>query len=175
MPRPEKVEKINELDEIFSKAQSVYLADFTGMSVELTNKLRSQFREKNVGYKVIKNTFAKRAVAEKEYKDLNDHFEGPTAIAYSFEDPILPSKIIIDFARENEIPVLKASLVEGKAYDTDQTKELAKIPSKEILLSKMVGGLKSPINGLVFTLNGIIRNLVYVLDSVKEEKSKSEN
>ena len=174
MARPEKVEKVTKLDEIFSKAQSVYLADFTGMNVELTNKLRTQFRDKNVEYKVVKNTLAKIAVADKGYKDLDEYFEGPTAIAFSFEDPVLPSKIITDFAKENEIPVLKASLVEGKAYDAEKTKEMAKIPSREVLLSKMVGGLKSPINGLVFTLNGVIRNLVYVINSVKEEKSKSE-
>ena len=175
MARPEKVEKVKELDEIFSKSQGIYLADFTNMSVELAEKLRSEFREKNVNYKVIKNTLDKRAVEDKAYKDLSKYFQGPTAIAYSYDDPVTPSRILVDFAKENDTPQLKASVIEGKILDLDQTKEMAKIPSKEVLISRIVGGIKSPLSGLVFSLNGIVRNLVYVIHAIKEEKSKNEN
>lgn len=174
MARPEKVEKVKELSEIFSKSQGVYLADFTKMNVELAEKLRNEFRERNINYKVVKNTLAKRALGDEPFKDISKYFQGPTAIAYSYDDPVAPSKILVDFAKENETPQIKASIIEGKILDTDQTMELAKIPSKELLISMIVGGIKSPLNGLVYTLSGIVRNLVYVINAIKEEKSNNE-
>jgi len=174
MVRPEKVKQVKELDEIFSKAQSICLADFTGMSVEMTNELRKKFIENDVQYKVIKNTLAKRALEEKKFKEISELFQGPTAIAYSYEHPIIPSKVMVEFADENDLPSLKGAVIEGKIYDIEKIKEIAKIPSKEELLSKMMGSLKSPINGLVFVLNGVIRNLVNVLDAIEKSKDKEQ-
>ena len=173
MARPEKVQKVESLQEIFNESMSVILNDFTGLNVEKISELRKLCRENGVEYRVVKNTLAKRGIKGTPGEALDGHFEGPTALAISRETENVSAKIIADFAKEHEAPKFKAGLVEGKIIDATEILALAKLPTKPELLSKLLAGMQSPGNNLVSVLQGTLRNLLYAMNAIIEKK-KSE-
>ena len=176
MPRPDKIEKIESLTVLFRDAQSIVLNDFTGLNVEKISRLRKLCRDSGVEYRVIKNTLAKRSVKDTPAEVLEQYFEGPTAIAVTMEgDANLSAKVLAKFSQENEAPRFKAGLIEGNVIDATGMLALAKLPSREELLSKVMASIKSPATNLVFVLQGTVRNLVYVLDAIKSKKTESES
>ena len=136
---------VEEISESIKDAQGVVLVDHRGLTVEEDTRLRKQLREAGVVYKVYKNTMMKRAVDGTQFEDLNKHLEGPSAIAISKEDATAPARILSKFAKEAPALELKAGVVEGNYYDVDGIKSLASIPSREELLSKLLGSMQSPI------------------------------
>jgi len=172
MARPQKVQRVEELSELFSGARSVILNDFTGLNVEKMSELRKLCRESGVKYLVIKNTLAKRGVKDTPAAELESFFEGPTAVAYGDGEENVSAKVLAKFAEENEAPKFKAGLVEGRVIDAAEIMALSKLPSRSELLSLMLAGIKSPANGLVSVLQGTVRNLVYVLDAIKGKKAE---
>jgi large subunit ribosomal protein L10 len=170
MARPEKAKQVEELSEIFSKARSVVLNDFTGLNVEKISELRRLCGENDVEFRVVKNTLAKRSIKGTPAEDLEQYFDGPTALAISRESENLSAKVLVKFADEYELPRLKAGIVEGKIIDATAVLALAKLPSKEELLSKLLGGIKTPGNRLVSVLQGSLRNLLYALNAIVEKK-----
>ena len=146
------------VDEIKAKidgAATVVLVDYRGLTVEQDTKLRKQLREAGVVYKVCKNTMMKRAFEGTDFAQLDEYLEGPNAIAISKEDATAPARIICDFAKKAEALEVKAGVVEGSVYDAAGIQELSKIPSREVLLSKLLGSLQSPITNLARVLNQI--------------------
>lgn len=170
MARPEKVKKVDELAEVFNNARSVVLNDFTGLNVEKISELRRLCREGGVEFRVVKNTLARRSIKGTTAEELEEYFDGPTALAISRESENLSAKILVKFAEEHEAPKLKAGIVEGKVIDAKTVLTLATLPSKEELMSKLLGGIKSPGNRLVSVLQGSLRNLLYALNAIKEKK-----
>ncbi|NIM20101.1 MAG: 50S ribosomal protein L10 [Candidatus Latescibacteria bacterium] len=170
MARPEKVEAVESLSDIFKEARSVVLNDFTGLDVEKLTSLRRKCRESGVEYRVVKNTLAKRSVKDTPAKELEAFFEGPTALAISRESENLSAKILAEFAEEHEAPKLKAAIVEGKILDAAGVVELSKLPSREVLLSQVLAGIQAPGSGLVFVLQGAARKLMSVLEAIKNKK-----
>ena len=136
---------VEEISESIKDAQGVVLVDHRGLTVEEDTRLRKQLREAGVVYKVYKNTMMKRAFDGTQFEDLNKHLEGPSAIAISKEDATAPARILSKFAKEAPALELKAGVVEGNYYDVDGLKSLASIPSREELLSKLLGSMQSPI------------------------------
>ena len=136
---------VEEISESIKDAQGVVLVDHRGITVEEDTRLRKQLREAGVVYKVYKNTMMKRAFDGTQFEDLNKHLEGPSAIAISKEDATAPARILSKFAKEAPALELKAGVVEGNYYDVDGIKSLASIPSREELLSKLLGSMQSPI------------------------------
>ena len=136
---------VEEISESIKDAQGVVLVDHRGLTVEEDTRLRKQLREAGVVYKVYKNTMMKRAFDGTQFEDLNKHLEGPSAIAISKEDATAPARILSKFAKEAPALELKAGVVEGNYYDVDGIKSLASIPSREELLSKLLGSMQSPI------------------------------
>jgi large subunit ribosomal protein L10 len=170
MARPEKIKKVEELAQIFNEARSVVLNDFTGLDVEKISELRKQCRENDVEFRVIKNTLALRSLAGTQGEGLEQYFEGPTALAISRESENLSAKILAKFAQEYEAPKFKAAVVEGKIIDATEVLALAKLPSREELMSTLLGALKSPGDSLVSVLQGTVRNLLYVVNAIIEKK-----
>lgn len=146
---------VQAIAEDIKDAQSVVLVDYRGLTVEQDTALRKQFREAGVAYKVCKNTMMKRAFEGTEFEGLQEFLEGPSAIAISKEDATAPARILCEFAKNAEALELKAGVVEGTVYDVAGLQELAKIPSREVLLSKLLGSLQSPITNLARVLNQI--------------------
>lgn len=169
MARPEKVERVEAITASLADARSIVLADFTGLDVSKVSELRAICRKNNVDLKVVKNTLAKRGVKGTVVEGLTEHFQGPTAIAVSREAENVPAKVLMEFAEEHESPKFKAGYVDGTVIDATGVLALAKIPSREELLSKALGSLMSPGNGLVACLQGPARNLVSVLNQIIEK------
>ena len=146
---------VQAIAEDIKDAASVVLVDYRGLTVAEDTALRKQLREAGVIYKVCKNTMMKRAFEGTDFAALDEHLEGPSAIAISKDDATAPARILCKFAKNAKALELKAGVVEGTLYDVDALNELAKIPSREELLSKLLGSLQSPITNLARVLNQI--------------------
>jgi large subunit ribosomal protein L10 len=170
MARPEKEAVVEEVAEILQNASGVFITDFTGLNVEMMTELRQRCREASVNYRVIKNTLARLAAKKAGREEMIAYFEGPSAVAYSYDDPSAPARIITEFARKVEKPTIKVSLFEGVFYGPGRVQEIATLPSKEVLLSKLLGGLNAPLYGLASTLNSLLQKLVLTIQAVKESK-----
>ena len=166
---------VAELKEKLTGAKGAVLVNYRGLTVAQDTKLRRQLREAGVEYRVVKNTMTRIAAQEAGLEGLDVYLEGPTAMAISATDPVAPAKIIIDFVKEHKLQALevKAGLVEGNVIDEKGVKALASLPSREVLIAKMLGSMQSPITGLVNVLEGSIRNLVYALDAVRQQKESA--
>ena len=154
-----KVEKVKEIKDKFERANCIVLANYQGIDVEQDTQLRKKMREMGVEYKVYKNRLVKIVAEELGYDFLIEHWERATSIAFGYDDIISPAKILNDFSEKSGKLSLKVGVVEKEFYDNDKIKRLAKIPSKEVLVSKLLGSIKAPLS-----------NLVYVLNAVKESK-----
>ena len=146
---------VQEISETMKDAQSVVVVDYRGLTVAQDTLLRKQLREAGVSYKVYKNTLVSRAVEGTEFESLRDVLEGPSAFAVSTEDATAPARILAEFAKKAPALEIKAGVVEGTYYDADGMKAIANVPSREVLLSKLLGSLQSPITNLARVLNQI--------------------
>ena len=169
MALAEKEETVRSLLELLAKSKSVYLTDFQGMNVEMASKMRRRLRDANVEFKVAKNTLTKRALKDHGVTSLDGYLEGPTGIAFG-PDEVSAAKILADFSKEFEKPALKAAYVAGHVYGPDGIKSLAALPPREVLLGQFIGGLRSPMQGVVGVLAGSLRQLVGVVDAVGKKK-----
>ena len=136
-------------------AQSVVLVDYRGLTVAQDTELRKQLREAGVVYKVCKNTMMKRAFEGTECESLSEYLEGPSALAISKEDATAPARILCNFAKTADKLELKGGVVEGAAYDAAGLTEISKIPSREVLLSRLLGSMKSPITNFARVIKQI--------------------
>ena len=146
---------VEEIKASLDGAKGVVLVDHRGLTVEQDTVLRKSLREAGVTYKVYKNTLVKRAIEGTEFESLKDLLEGPSAIAISKSEATTPASIICKFAKTAEALEVKAGVVEGNVYDAAGINELSKVPSREELLSKLLGSLQSPITNLARVLNQI--------------------
>ena len=146
---------IDQIAEEVKGAQSVVLVDYRGLTVAQDTALRKQLREAGVVYKVYKNTMMKRAFEGTEFAGLESYLAGPSAIAISREDATLAARILAKFAKDATKLELKAGVVEGNVYDEVGIQEIAKVPSKDELLSKFLGSIQSPITNFARVLKQI--------------------
>lgn len=159
--KEEKQAKINEITEKMKKAQSIVLTAYSGITVEDDTALRKQLREAKVEYHVYKNTYTARAAKEAGYEDMEKYLAGPIAVAFSYDDPTAPARLLAGFAKDHEMIKLKAGVVQGQFYDEKKINEIASIPSREVLIGKLLGSLRAPLS-----------KFVYVINAVKENKEK---
>ena len=146
---------VQAIAEEIKDAQSVVLVDYRGLTVAQDTELRKQLREAGIVYKVYKNTMMKRAFEGTECEALESCLEGPSAIAISKDDATAPARILCKFAKDAPALELKGGVVEGTAYDVAGLTELSKIPSREELLSKLLGSLQSPITNFARVIKQI--------------------
>ena len=136
---------VDQISEELNGAKAAVLVDYRGITVEQDTELRKQLREAGVIYKVYKNTMINFAVKGTEFEELSKHLEGPTAIAISKEDATAPARILFNFSKNAPKLELKAGVVDGTYYDEKGIQVIATIPSREELLSKLLGSMQSPI------------------------------
>lgn len=146
---------VAEIAELFNGAKGAVVVDYRGLTVEQDTQLRKQLREAGVTYKVYKNTMIRFAAKGTEFEALEPNLEGPTALAVSKDDATAPARILAEFAKTAPKLELKASVVEGTYYDQAGTQVIATIPSREVLLGKLLGSIQSPITNLARVLNQI--------------------
>ncbi len=146
---------VQEISDAFKNAQSVVVVDYRGLTVAEDTQLRKQLREAGITYKVYKNTLVNRAVAGTDFESLKDVLEGPSAFAVSSTDATAPARVLAEFAKKAPALEIKAGIVEGTYYDAEGMKSISSIPSREVLLSRLLGSLQSPITNLARVLNQI--------------------
>jgi large subunit ribosomal protein L10 len=168
--RSEKEAIVQEVIEKLEKAKSTVLTDYRGLNVAEATQLRKKLREADVEYRVIKNTMTRFAVRELGLDELSPYLEGPTAIAFSYEDPAAAPKILTEFMKASKKLTIKAGMLEGKLIDEEGVKALADLPSREILLSMVLSAMQSPIANWVSVLGAPIRSFGYALDGVRQQK-----
>lgn len=156
MPTPQKEQILQDASERIRDANGFYLADFSGMSVEKLTLLRKKCREQKVQFRVIKNTLLKRAFNARGITELDAFLEGPTGLVFSPVSEMAPAKILSDFAKEHERPRIKAAVVDGRLFSEKQISQLAALPSREVLLSQLLGTIVAPMT----TLLGAIESLL---------------
>lgn len=171
MARPEKVAVVAEIQEKLSRSQGVVLVDYRGLNVEEVTELRKKLREAGVEYRVEKNTLVSLAARGAEVEGLDEYLAGPTALAFGYNDPVTPAKILSNFAKDHKKMELKGGVLEGKAIGKEQVKALADLPSREVLLGQVAGMLQAPMRGLVTVLSGPLRNLAYAVEAVRKKQA----
>lgn len=173
MNRNEKVVEVDALKSRFEKAQIAILADYRGLTVAQVTDLRAKLKQGASSLKIVKNRLAKIAIQETNYAVLNDHFKGTVSLTTSAADPINPAKILTEFAKANEKFKLIAAAMDGKLLSVKQIEQLAKTPSRNELLSRLLGSFQAPVQNMANVLVQIPRQLVNVLSAIKEQKEKN--
>ena len=146
---------VDEISAHIKDAQSVVLVDYRGLTVEQDTALRKNLREAGVVYKVNKNTFMNFAFKGTQFEGLSEYLEGPNAIAISTEDATAPARILAEFAKTADKLEIKAGVVEGTTYDAKGIATIASIPSREVLISRLLGSLQSPVTNFARVINQI--------------------
>jgi len=147
--------KVAEIKEKLEKAQSVVLASYQGLTVEEDTILRKSLREAGVEYKVYKNSLVILAAKELGIEGIEEYLEGPVSIALGYEDATAPARVLFDFAKSHKKLELKAGIVDSVIYSKEQVEKLATIPSKEVLIAKLLGSFKAPLSKIACVLNAI--------------------
>jgi large subunit ribosomal protein L10 len=170
MSQPEKVKRVEELCESLNKAKSIYMTDFTGLSVAEITRLRRELLKAKVSYVVVKNTLAKISAQQTGYEKIIPYLEGPTGLAIAEDDPVAPGRILFDFQKDKQKPKIKAALFEGQILDEKAALEIRNILPREVLLAQVAFGVSAPLANLVGALQAVVTKLVYALNAVKDKK-----
>jgi len=165
-----KTQNVDEIKEKINKAQSMILVDYRGLNVEQITELRSQYRKAGVDYKVYKNSMMRFAFKDSGLEGFNEFLKGPSAIAFGYDDPVAAAKVTSEFAKTNEKLEIKAGIVDGKIIDVQEVKDLAALPSREVLIAQVLGGFNAPIQGFANVLQGTVRGLVVALNAIAKKK-----
>ncbi len=175
MKREDKSAVVDNLREKFSRAKVAILAECSGLPVNQISDLRKQLRNAQAEYRVVKNTMAARAVDGTTLVEAKPFFKGPLAMVIGYDDPVLPAKILRDFIqaekRDQKITI-KLGLMDGKVLQPAQVNAVATLPGREVLLSMLLSAMQGPARGLVYALNGIIRDIVGVIYAIQEKKKE---
>lgn len=158
MPRPEKVQAVAEIKERFEAAQAVFLTEYRGIAVEQMGDLRRRVRDAGGDYKVVKMSLARRAADGLGVEGLTDEMVGPTALAFANADPVGVAKALSDYAKENELLVIKLGLLADKLLRPEEVSKLAAIEPREVLLARIAGAAKAPLANLAGMLASFTRD-----------------
>jgi large subunit ribosomal protein L10 len=170
-----KVEVVEELRSIFSRAKSAVVANYQGIDAQGITALRVHMRSRSVDFRVVKNTLARRAVKDTSLEVLGEDFQGPISILVGFEDLVAPAKALADFAKSGatKSPEIICGVVEGKKVSPEEVEALAKLPSREELISQMLSVFQGPTTNFAGVFSSLLRKLVGTLDAIREKKETS--
>lgn len=168
-----KQEIVGELQEFFNNGKVVIVADLTGLTVAEFTSFRRTLRTNNAKLRVAKNTLVKRAIGETEYKQLETLAKGPSGFIVGYDDPAAPAKAVNDYLKQIKKGSVRGGVLEGKALNAEDIKALATLPSKEQLLSSIMGSLDSGAGGIAGILSAVIRDIAYLVEEVHKPKEGS--
>ncbi len=170
MDKTSKEQLVAELTKKMGAAKAAFLTDYRGIDVEAANALRGELHKANVEYRVVKNTFLKLAIKGTDNECLSEYLNGPTSLTIAKDDPVAPAKALSDFAKANKDFELKCGVLDGKLLSVAEIVALADLPSREVLLAKVLGSISAPATNFVGVLAAMPRSLVQVLGAIKEQK-----
>jgi large subunit ribosomal protein L10 len=173
MPRPEKVQAVEEIKERFENAEATFLTEYRGLSVNEQQELRRGLRAAGAEYKVVKMSLARRAALELGLDEFTESMNGPTAIAFASADPVPVAKALKDFAKDHERLVLKVGLMSGKLLAPEQVSKLADIEPRDVLLSKIAGAAKAPLAKMAGMLASFTRDSASMFSQLLEKKDEA--
>ena len=182
MTREEKAQVVAELKEVIDRASGMYFTDFQGMTLSHTTQLRNELRKAGLTYKVAKNTLIRRALDEsgKLTEDLSKMLVNQTGVAFGFDDPVAPARVLRDFIDKTRAtptspdkPSLKMAYLEGVTYPGSDLKKVAALPTKKDVMSSIVGSLEAPMRGIVGALGALQRDIVYLVDAIEKKKAEA--
>lgn len=170
MEKQKKKAVIKDIKEKLEKSSLVILTDYKGMTMSQLSVLRKKMRPIDAEYKILKNTLISLALKDKPFEGIDKLLTGPTAVLFGYKDQVMPTKVLTEFMKGNEKLTIKGGILDGKLIDTKIISALSKLPSREVLIAKVLGGMKAPITNLVFDLKGILSKFVYALSAIKDKK-----
>ncbi len=167
----EKEKIVSEVAETARRAQGMFFTDFRGLTVQQANELRREFRKSDIDYRVVKNTLIHKALERVTGCDkVNDNLVGPTGIAFAFEDPVSPARIIQKFVDKHKKLSLKVCILENEVYEGSKLKELAKLPTRKEAMGTILGSIQAPLAGVPNVVHAIMRDLVIVIGEIEKKK-----
>lgn len=174
MDRTQKETFVTELKERMDRAPVLYLTDFTGLNVKAMTELRSMLRKNGAEYVVVKNRLAQRVFAEVEgMPDISESLVGPTGFVFGYEDAAAAAKALSDFANDHDKkPVFKLGVMENRVLQPDQVEKIAKLPSRDVLLSQLAGALEAPMGMLAQALEAKLQETAGLFDALKEKRAQ---
>ncbi len=172
MNREEKGSIVQELTDKFAKAKIAIVTDYRGLTVTELEELRIALRECDSDVRVAKNTLLRRAVEGTPYELMSEHFKGTSALTVSYDDPVAPAKVLVDFAKGHDKLQIRGAVLDGKALNVEDLTSLSKLPSKEILLSQLLSVMQAVPTSFVRVLNAVPQKLVYALQAVQDQKEQ---
>ena len=170
MRRDQKVQEAQSLKERLEKAKVLLFAEYRGLKVREMTELRTKLRKEKSLLKVVKNRLMKRVLKEHGLEALEKYFTGPTALATSEVDPVVPAKMLTEFAKTHEKLTLKGGYLDGRVLSARDVETLSKTPPREVLLARALASMNAPATNLVGVLAAVPRKLLYALNAIKETK-----
>ncbi|MBI5648736.1 MAG: 50S ribosomal protein L10 [Ignavibacteriae bacterium] len=175
MNKQQKADIIKDATERLSRANGLYLVNFSGMTVFQANNLRREFFKLEADYIVIKNTLLKRALQEiGGYDDVYPYLVQQTGLVVSYNDPVAPARILEKFNKDNaQKPAVKVCVIEKQVFDGSRLSEIAALPSRNDLIAGIMGALNAPAQGIVGAINAVMSDIVYAIDAIEKKKSQA--
>ena len=172
MERSQKEQIVAEVAEVAGKARGMFFTDFTGLTVGQATELRREFRKSGIQYRVVKNTLIRKALEQfAGYDRVYPGLTGPTGVAFAFDDPVAPAKIIQKFTEKHKKLSLKVCVVERQVYEGSRLEELARMPTRKEMMASVLGSIQAPLAGVPSVLQAVIRDLVSVVDELGKKKA----
>ena len=163
---------VEDLTARMRSAAAIYFADYRGLSATKATELRAILRKENIQFTVVKKTLSILAAREAGIGEIRDYLQGQTAVAFAHDDPGAPARVLRAFGKDNQdIPVITGLILDGQLVSAAQARELASLPSKEVLMGQLVAAMQQPMSHLASTLAGVMMKLVQTLSSLKEQKT----
>lgn len=172
--KAKKEEQLQSLKEKLQRSEALFVTTFKGIKVSEVNEVRKLVREKGGEYRVFKNTLIRIGTEETPFKPVMDYVEGPTALVFSYRDPVEIAKALKDFIKTHPALEIKGLVIQGKGYDARMIDELVKLPPREVLLAQVLGTIQAPLSNFVGLMSALLRNFLYVLKAIEEKKGKGE-
>ena len=172
MARPEKEKVVTEFGEYLEKAQGVYVADYKGLTVAQISNLRSALSAEGAKLRVARNSLVKRAMDQAGQKELSELLTGPNAFVFGFDDPVVPARIMREFRKKARVekPEVRGFVIDGRFMPAERFDEIAALPPKNELIAGVVGSVQAPLSGMVFTLQGILRELAGTIQALADQR-----
>lgn len=175
MNRKEKAQVVSDLGERVKGFRAVVLTNYRGLNVEQMGRLRQRLREEKISYHVVKNTLMKLASKGTDLEKLDNYFEGPTAMAISYGDPVLLAKILLEFVKVQPNLEIKVGLIQGKVATPEEVKALATMPSREVLFGQVLGGIQGTASQLGAVIYNAIQRTLGILQARVDQLEKMES